>query len=54
MLTFDVDPGAPGLRQGVLLKLGVLSVGGNARQADEVALGARLATKRSGRTSRGP
>jgi hypothetical protein len=34
----DVDPGAPGLRQGILLKLGVLGVGADAGQADEVAL----------------
>ncbi len=36
----DVDPGAPGLRQGILLKLGVLGVGADAGQADEVALAA--------------
>ena len=36
----DVDPGAPGLRQSVLLELGVLGVGGDAGQADEVALAA--------------
>ena len=33
--TRSPDPSAPGLRQGILLKLGVLGVGADAGQADE-------------------
>ena len=36
-----VDPAAPGLGQGAVLELGVLSVGGDAGEADEVALACR-------------
>ena len=35
-----VDPAAPGVGEGVLLQLGVLGVGADAGQADEVALAA--------------
>jgi hypothetical protein len=37
----DVDPGAPGGGQRVLLELGVLGVGTDAGQADEVTLAVR-------------
>ena len=49
------DPGAPGCRQGILLKLGVLGAGADAGQADEVALpGGKIGNGEGGGGDCGP